>query len=81
MKKLISIVLALCLMLAGFQTFGSAENPPQMSPEGMGNRPDGMPPEGMGAPPDGMPPDGMETPPDGMGGPGGMPGGHSSFSG
>ncbi|MBO7727013.1 MAG: hypothetical protein J6S50_00660 [Oscillospiraceae bacterium] len=76
MKKTISILLALCLVFTGAQTFGFADNPPQMPPDGMGNPPDGMPPAGMGQPPEGL------TPPDGMpGGPGGMPGGHSSFSG
>lgn len=91
MKKTISMLLVLCLLLAGFQALGFAENPPQMPPDGMGNPPDGMPPAGMGNPPDGMPPDGMGQPPEGMappdgmfggpGGPGGMPGGRSSFSG
>ena len=42
----------------------------------MGNPPDGLPPAGIGQPPEGM------APPEGFGGaPGGMPGGHSSFSG
>ena len=83
MKKTISILLVLCLVFAGFRTFGFTENPPQMPPDGIGNPPEGMPPEGMGQPPAGMgqPPDGMAPPHGKGGGPGGMPGGHSSFSG
>ena len=97
MKKLISLLLALCLTLSGAAALAenedtataqmTAEMPPE-PPDGMGTPPDGMaPPDGMGTPPDGMaPPDGMGTPPDGKGGPGGNggpggPGGGQSFSG
>ena len=71
MKKIISMLLACCLLLAGFQSIGFAEAPPEMPSGEMGTPPDGM----------GAPPDGMGTPPGGMGGPGGMPGGQNSFSG
>lgn len=89
MKKLFAMLLACSLMFSVFQSVSSAENRPEMPPDGMGNPPEGMgqPPEGMGNPPEDMgePPEGMGTPPEGMGGgpggPGGMPGGGSSFSG
>ena len=94
MKKLISLIMALCLIFTfGFSLAENTDNSngtamdgnPPAPPDGMGTPPDGMgtPPDGMGTPPDGMgaPPDGMGTPPDGgMGGPGG-PGGGQSFSG
>ena len=82
MKKLFAMLLVCSLMFSVFQSVSSAENRPEMPPDGIGN-----PPEGMGQPPEGAgsPPDGMGTPPEGMGGgpggPGGMPGGGSSFSG
>ena len=89
MKKLFAMLLVCSLMFSVFQSASSAENRPEMPPDGMGNPPEGMgqPPEGMGNPPEDMgePPEGMGTPPEGMGGgpggPGGMPGGGSSFSG
>ena len=89
MKKLFALLLVCSLMFSVFQSVSSAENRPEMPPDGIGNPPEGMgqPPEGMGQPPEGAgsPPEGMGTPPEGMGGgpggPGGMPGGGSSFSG
>ena len=95
MKKLISLLLALCLALTGAAAL--AENDDTTNGQQMSEMPappdgeaPGAPPEGM-EPPDGMgtPPDGMGAPPDGKGGPGGNggpggpggPGGGQSFSG
>ena len=62
MKKLFAMLLVCSLMFSVFQSVSSAENRPEMPPEGMV-----QPPKGAGSPPEGM-----GTPPEGMGGgPGG----------
>ena len=63
MKKILSLMLAICVGILGFTAL--AEGAPA-----------GGPPSDMGTPPEGMgaPPDGMGTPPEGMGGPGGFGG-------
>ena len=55
MKKLFAMLLACSLMFSVFQSVSSAENRPEMPPDGMGNPPEGMgqPPEGAGSPPRG----------------------------
>ena len=64
MKRLLSLILVICVMAMGFTAF--AEGAPAGDPPSeMGNPPEGMP---------GEPPEGMGNPPEGMGGPGGFGG-------
>ena len=75
MKKILSILISLCL-LASIAAVSYAETGPGNAPSGNmpGSPPDGTPPDappdGFGGGPDGTPPG---DPPDGNGGPGGTP--------
>ena len=73
MKRLLSVILAITLLLTAFSAFAeSAGTPPGEPPEGFGNgTPPGEPPEGFGdGNPPGEPPEGSGngTPPGGFGG-------------
>jgi len=79
MKRVLSVIVAMMLMIGCIGAYAETNgNPPEMPSGEMG-----QPPEGMGEPPQGGPGGDMGNPPDGMGGPGGEggPGGGPAPSG